>query len=110
MGISCTNELVEREAMDHMHNWLKLHPEYSAVPILAKPQLSFDELFSAFEECLKIKADDPNLYVSLGVLCFVQKAFKKAISYFEHAVQLNPLDHVLWNRLGAAHANSGDMA
>lgn len=32
LGVSCTNELVERDAKSYLHDWLKLHPDYSNLP------------------------------------------------------------------------------
>ena len=29
LGVSCTNELKEGEAMNHLENWLRYHPSYS---------------------------------------------------------------------------------
>ena len=28
LGISCTNELEQRDAIQHLNNWLKFHPDY----------------------------------------------------------------------------------
>lgn len=32
LGISCTNELAQDEAVAHLHSYLRYHPEYSGVP------------------------------------------------------------------------------
>jgi hypothetical protein len=28
LGVSCTNELVEKDAKNYLHDWLKFHPDY----------------------------------------------------------------------------------
>ena len=48
---------------------------------------------------------DPNLLVSLGVLKFVDRMYKDAEVFFMQAIKLNPTDHALWNKYGAAKAN-----
>ena len=47
--------------------------------------------------------------LALGILCFIQRNFKKAGTYFEMAIRENPTDHSMWNKLGAALANSIDF-
>ena len=32
LGISCTNELNRIEAIKHLQNWLKYHPDFSHLP------------------------------------------------------------------------------
>ena len=32
--------------------------------------------------------------------------FNKAAEYFEHAIRENPIDHLVWNKYGAALANN----
>jgi hypothetical protein len=31
LGVSCTNELVEKDAKNYLHDWLKYHPDYSHI-------------------------------------------------------------------------------
>lgn len=55
---------------------------------------------------MSIKNNDPNVFLALGVLSFIQRNYKLATNYFETAIKLNPTDHTLWNKYGAALANS----
>lgn len=31
LGVSCTNELVEKDAKNYLHEWLKFHPDFSMI-------------------------------------------------------------------------------
>jgi hypothetical protein len=31
LGVSCTNELVEKDAKNYLHEWLKYHPDYQGM-------------------------------------------------------------------------------
>lgn len=37
---------------------------------------------------------------------FIRRDFVKATTYFENALKENPIDHSVWNKYGAALANS----
>lgn len=43
---------------------------------------------------------------ALGVIQFIRRDFEKATKYFEMAIKENPMDHSVWNKYGAALANS----
>lgn len=32
LGVSCTNEMVDRDAKSYLHEWLRCHPDYQGVP------------------------------------------------------------------------------
>jgi hypothetical protein len=32
LGVSCTNELVEKDAKNYLHEWLKYHPDFQGMP------------------------------------------------------------------------------
>lgn len=42
----------------------------------------------------------------MGVIQFIRRDFDKATKYFEMAIKENPIDHSVWNKYGAALANS----
>jgi uncharacterized protein HemY len=98
LGSSCTNEMKESEAMTHMENWLKHHPDYSGLPfsdvntiiIFQTPAEDFEvkklELWELFNEASKINPHDHNIYVNQGVLCFIDREFEKAVPCFEKAI------------------------
>jgi hypothetical protein len=42
LGVSCTNELVEKDAKNYLHEWLKFHPDFSMIPgVQEATQLDF---------------------------------------------------------------------
>ena len=43
---------------------------------------------------------------ALGVIQFIRRDFDRATKYFEMAIKENPMDHSVWNKYGAALANS----
>ena len=54
LGVSCTNELDEKVAQNYLHDFLKYHPDYSQMPIVAQMDatggvVDYDTLRSAFE-------------------------------------------------------------
>ena len=46
----------------------------------------------------------------LGVLAHLNRAYDEAIAAFEAALEINPSDYSLWNKLGATQANSARSA
>lgn len=44
LGVSCTNELVERDAKFYLHEWLKHHPDFQALPKLQQDSLNYSQL------------------------------------------------------------------
>lgn len=41
LGVSCTNELVERDAKFYLHEWLKNHPDFQSLPQLKQDTLDY---------------------------------------------------------------------
>lgn len=107
LGISSTNELEQAAALKHLTNWLRYHPDFCSLPILTKEgDLDLDEVENAFNEATALKPSDTQVLTSLGVLQFIRRDFNKASVYFEKAIKENPIDHSVWNKYGAALANS----
>jgi hypothetical protein len=72
LGISCTNELEQREAITHLFNWLKYHPDFSQlVAPLNENLVEFDQVRDAFLEAHRIKPKDTHVALALGVLSFI---------------------------------------
>ncbi|CAL9731282.1 peroxisomal targeting signal receptor [Monosporozyma unispora] len=49
---------------------------------------------------------DPDVQLCLGLLFYANDDFDKTIDCFKSALKVNPNDELMWNRLGAALANS----
>lgn len=49
---------------------------------------------------------DPEVQLGLGTLFYANEEFGKTIDCFRTALEVNPNDELMWNRLGASLANS----
>ena len=86
---------------------MKYHPDFCGLGVLNKAEdLNLDEVEMAFNEASTIKPADTQVLTALGVLQFIRRDFDKASVYFERAIKENPIDHSVWNKYGAALANS----
>ena len=110
LGISCTNELAQGEAISHLKNWIKYNPNYmelaTRLPEDVLPELELDLVTSCFVDAHHMNPKDSNVALALGVLFFIKRDFHGAARYFEDGIRANPEDHSLWNKYGAAMANS----
>eukprot|EP00347_Sterkiella_histriomuscorum_P009094 403342540 len=109
LGVSCTNELEQQEAIKHLHSYLKYHPEYSQLPNIQSDNLTLDEVHEAYEKAYQLNSKDSNLCLAMGVLAFIRRQFQEAITHFQNGIRENPTDHTLWNKYGAALANNTDI-
>ena len=61
---------------------------------------------------LRFGSDDPRLYSWIGTYYLLSNKDRdpqKAIQYFKHATELNPLYYQQWSELGAAYEMNGDF-
>ena len=56
-----------------------------------------------------MKPKDSHVALALGVLSFIDRNFTDAARFFEDGIRANPTDHTLWNKYGAAMANSQNI-
>jgi len=69
LGISFTNEFEDMEAFRYLHDWLKYHPDYSALSNVQDGQkLDFNEINNSFLAALQQKPGDAQVLLALGVL------------------------------------------
>ncbi len=111
LGISSINELQEINALKHLENWFNIHPDYNGIEIpdnLANPSALKEHLDLACSEAFKINPGDSDIFVIKGVLDFLSRDYPQAKHTFLRGVRMNPTDHTIWNKLGAALANSND--
>lgn len=64
---------------------------------------------NAFIEAHALKPKDTHVALALGVLAFIRRSFPDAAKFFEDGIRENPTDHTLWNKYGAAMANSQNI-
>lgn len=109
LGVSCTNELNERVAMNYLVDWLRYNPEYCDLPIPDDTITDIDQLRKAlketFQQANEKNPDDVEVLVCLGVIAFGEREYNLAAEYFGAAAHENPNDYNLWNKYGAALAN-----
>ena len=110
LGVSCTNELNPRVAMNHLMDWLRYHPDYCDLQI---PQEHIEdqdalrgELRALFNQALHKNPEDVDVLVCLGVVEFGERNYRDAAEYFGQAANKKPEDYNLWNKYGAALANN----
>ncbi|CAG9310176.1 unnamed protein product [Blepharisma stoltei] len=105
LGISCTNEYEEDEALGYLKAWLENHPEYCGIQLPFSP--TKDGIKAAFSNAIDKNPTDPDLFQALGVLRFLDDELIDAEHSFHDALLLRPDDAALWNRLGASIAKQG---
>jgi hypothetical protein len=50
LGVSSTNEMVERDAKSYLHEWLKYHPDFSMLPgVQGDDNLDLQQIKGIFE-------------------------------------------------------------
>jgi len=110
LGISCTNELEQNDAVRHLQNWLKYHPDFNQIGARLPEHIAdLESVNTAFVEAHSLKPKDTNVALALGVLAFIRRSFPDAAKFFEDGIRENPTDHTLWNKYGAAMANSQNI-
>lgn len=103
LGISCTNEFDEDQALMYLKTWIQHHPMYSEIPVDHTQNLR-DDILEAFKVAVSINSSDPDLYQAIGVLNYLSGNFFQAEDNFRLALSMNPNDAANWNRLGASLA------
>ena len=101
------NELEQVQALRNLTSWLRLHPDFAGLPqVQGEGDLDLDTVEIAFMEAAALKPADTQVLNALGVIQFIRRDFAKAKEFFKTAIKENPMDHTLWNKYGAAMANS----
>jgi len=122
LGVSCTNILDEVQAMNHLKHWMMNNPKYAN--IITDPQIIPENLIGKslnveeikdmnarilerFEAAKALNPTDPELSTCLAVLYFVKRDYKASVNLFNEALQFDPNNYSLWNKLGATLAHLG---
>jgi peroxin-5 len=110
LGVSYTNELAEKQALEHLKAWLIKHPNhgklasYDQGPPDSSQSMSYT--IQMFQQAAAAAPDDADVHAALGVLCNLGRRYSDAVASFRKALSLKSNDYSLWNKLGATLANS----
>eukprot|EP00992_Anisonema_acinus_P015138 TRINITY_DN9627_c0_g1_i1.p1 TRINITY_DN9627_c0_g1~~TRINITY_DN9627_c0_g1_i1.p1 ORF type:complete len:562 (-),score=176.50 TRINITY_DN9627_c0_g1_i1:56-1690(-) len=120
MAVSQTNEGNHHEAVAALETWLNNNPKYEGLPVEPPQAVEEEHMFwvnpeqhQALVRRLQRAAalgSDPDVHIGLGVMHHMVHNFDDAIVNFQTALQLQPGDARLWNKLGATLANSSRNA
>ena len=105
LAVVYTNENFRLDAFDAITKWLDLTPEFENISV-AKTAKIDDDLYARVLKCMELQPMDADLNVMMGVLCHLRNDLPLAAECFKTALIEKPLDHKLWNKLGATYANS----
>jgi peroxin-5 len=122
LGISCTNTLDEVKAMNFLKRWLMLNPKYqmkgidNIIPdsMVNQPTYKVEEikmvndaLIKAFDDAAKMNPNDPELLSASAILFFIKREYEVSIDLFNRALNLDPTNYLLMNKVGATLAHLG---
>lgn len=113
LGVSYTNELDHKAALDYLRQWLVKNPRHRiALDPSDMPDSSqrLSHTINLFQEAAAAEPQDADVHAALGVLFNLSRRYGEAISAFRKAINLNSGDYSLWNKLGATLANSAQSA
>lgn len=113
LAISYTNEGYDAAASQILEKWIAAkYPDIAelvpGVPSPTREQLHerVRKMFLTAAQRSPSQGMDPDVQVGLGVLCYREDDYEKAIDCFRSALSIRPNDASLWNRLGATLANA----
>jgi peroxin-5 len=117
LGVSHTNELDHEEAVGYMREWLRNQPlfrdlearhtaEFSGPGSNPQSANSPANTLILFKRAAERDPQNADVRVVLGVLAHLCRSYDEAIEAFHAALDANPSDYSLWNKLGATRANS----
>jgi len=126
LGVSCTNELDQIEALRYLQKWIESHEDFGHLSLHGAAIVDVDGssrdlsdfeklrdhvtrlLNEAARNCTSGDKSEANVFVALGVVENVSRNFGAAVQALREAALRNPLDFSIWNKLGATLANSGN--
>ena len=122
LGVSCANTLDEVKAMNFLKRWIMLNPKYQIkgidhiIPdeVVNQPNYRIedikrinDSLIRVFDDAAKINPNDPELLQASAILFFIKREYEVAIDLFNRALNLDPTNYLLMNKVGATLAHLG---
>ena len=118
LGVSHTNELDAREAAGYMRTWLANQPRFARLEAEHASEFAADPIAGATPprrwrssaRAAALAPNDADVHAVSGVLAHLSRSYDEAIASFNAALDINPQDYSLWNKLGATQANSARSA
>ena len=83
--------------------------EFDCSGTLAGSVLNDCPLCCVLAGAAKIVPDEPEPFIILGVLCVIAGKYEEAIDYMKAALENDPTDYTLWNKLGAVQTHSSQV-
>jgi tetratricopeptide (TPR) repeat protein len=116
LAISYSNEDYIENAYDALESWILNSDKYNHLlkkyPMFMTHSADRHKFITdLLLECARFNpgADlDPDVQIGLGLLFNLSGEYDKAIDCFEAAITKRPMDHILYNRLGAMLANNNE--
>ncbi|XP_073830301.1 peroxisomal biogenesis factor 5 [Musca autumnalis] len=124
LAVCYTNESLQSQAVKMLTNWLQINPKYrhlagstqnSENPVDTAATLAsslirgnrLQEVQDMFLAAVRMNPldVDPQVQEALGVLYNLSSEYDKAADCFKAALQVDPQNAKIWNRLGASLAN-----
>lgn len=111
LAVSFANKHCFSDAYDVLEQWIQHHEQYKTLsaPTSANRHTSITQLFLEAARSSPGEDMDGDVQVGLGILFTISEEYEKAVDCFRAAVRRRPQDYMLWNKLGASLANSGNI-
>lgn len=117
LAISYINEGYDSSAFTILNKWIETkYPQLDTIvpEVKSSSENESGDSLSLNEKITKrflrlanqLPQVDPDVQLCLGLLFYANDDFDKTIDCFKAALKVNPNDELMWNRLGAALANS----
>eukprot|EP00397_Hematodinium_sp_SG-2012_P015220 GEMP01015494.1.p1 GENE.GEMP01015494.1~~GEMP01015494.1.p1 ORF type:complete len:681 (+),score=165.36 GEMP01015494.1:190-2232(+) len=113
LGVSCTNELDQVEALKYLRSWIENHGDFASLvrgvpePAFQDIELLRDQVTNLFNAASDLDSSDADVFIALGVIENINRNYGAASMALARACRLRPNDFTCWNKLGATLANSG---
>ncbi|XP_005177295.2 peroxisomal targeting signal 1 receptor [Musca domestica] len=123
LAVCYTNESLQSQALKMLTTWLENNPKYGHLATSSNAETAADtaatlasslirgnrlqEVQDMFLEAVRMNPQDvdPEVQEALGVLYNLSAEYDKAADCFSAALQVDPQNAKVWNRLGASLAN-----
>lgn len=122
LAVCYTNESLQSQAVKMLTNWLQASPKYRHL-VPSQPETptevaaamasslirgnKLQEIQNMYLQAVRMNPQsvDPEVQEALGVLYNLSSEYDKAVDCFQAALNANPQNAKVWNRLGASLAN-----